>query len=111
MRGMRSYVVQEKLANFARGRKNLELEILSYDVAGHDNRTAVAVSHFIFGVVVRQTLASGPKEYRYPGLIEKEGIVWLGQSVFLLIPERASELRRFLESKGVAFGIIRVRIA
>ncbi len=95
--------------NFARGRRSQDLEILSYDVAGHDNRTAVAVSHFIFGVVVRQAVNGGSKEYRYPGMIEKEGVVWLGQSVFLLTPERARELRGFLESKGVAFGGIRVR--
>jgi hypothetical protein len=108
---MRSYVVRERLMRFATSRRNQLLEILSYDVAGHDNRTAVAVSHFIFGSVVRQSVNGGMKEYRYPGMIEKEGVVWLGQSVFLVTPERARELRRFLESKGVAYGGIRVRTA
>jgi len=106
---MRSYAVRERLARFASSRRSENLEILSYDVAGHDNRTAVAVSHFIFGSVVRQPVNGGMKEYRYPGMIEKDGVVWLGQSVFLLVPERATELRNYLESKGVAYGAIRVR--
>jgi len=108
---MRSYVVRERLQRFAIARRSETLEILSYDVAGHDNRTAVAVSHFIFGTAVRQAVDGGMKEYRYPGMIEKDGVVWLGQSVFLLTPERARDLRAFLESKGVAYGAIRVRTA
>src|SRR6266511_1593348 len=101
MRVMRSYAVRERLLRFALARRSEILEILSYDVAGRDNRTAVAVSHFIFGTVVRQAVDGGIKEYRYPGMIEKDGVVWLGQSVFLLTSERARELRGFLDSKGV----------
>ena len=109
MRGMRSYVVRDRLVKFAISRAGQDLDILSYDIAGRDNRMAVAVSHYLFGSVSRKQVNGGIKEYRYPGLIEREGVVWLGQSVFLLTPARSRELRAFLDSKGVAYGRISVR--
>src|SRR2546428_13636244 len=106
MRGMRSYAVRERLARFASSRRSENLEILSYDVAGHDNRTAVAVSHFIFGSVVRQPVNGGMKEYRYPGMIEKDGVVWLGQAAVCQVPQRPTGLRNYLEFKGIGSGAI-----
>lgn len=110
MRGMRSSIVRNLLQQFALSQRGRDLEIVSYDVAGHDNVTAVAVSRFIFGSTARPRANGTTKEYRYPGLIAKPGVVWLGQSVFLLQPERARELRVFLEAKGVAYGTLRVRV-
>jgi len=109
MKGMRSQLVRERLTRFAADQRDQTMEIVSYDVAGHDNSTAVAISHYIFGRTDRVRVNGGCKEYRYPGLIEKDGIVWLGQSVFLLTTERSMELRGFLDSKGVAYGQLRVR--
>ena len=108
MHGMRSKVAKDRLREFTAAHQSQPLEILSYDVAGHDNRTAVAVSHFIYGFAVKAKVNGATKEYRYPGFIERDGVVWLGQSVLLLTPERASELRVFLEAKGVAHWGIRV---
>ncbi len=108
MKGMRSHLVRERLMRFAVAERG-PIEIVSYDVAGRDNSTAVAVAHFVFG---RTDFVGGNgtrKEYRYAGLIEKPG-VWLGQSVFLLTPERSRELRSFLDSKGVAYGKLTVRV-
>ncbi len=96
---------------FALGRRGHRLEIVSYDVPGDDNSTAVAISHFVFGRTDRARVNGGFKEYRYPGLIEKSDVVWLGQSVFLLSPERSEEMRRFLDSRGVAHGRLIVRTA
>ena len=110
MRGMRSQAVRGRLQEFASSHRGRGLEIVSYDVAGHDNATAVAVAHFIFGTTACSRSVKILKEYRYPGLIEKPGVVWLGQSVFLLIPDRSSELRAFLVSKGVAHGRLSVRV-
>ena len=70
----------------------------------------MAVSHFIFGARVRAAGNGTAKEYRYPGLIEKLGVVWLGQSVFLLTPQRSVELRQYLGAKGVAHERIFVRV-
>ncbi|MGI0149893.1 MAG: hypothetical protein ACREDF_10235 [Thermoplasmata archaeon] len=107
---MRSYLVRDRLRHFAFAKKHRPLEIVSYDVPGHDNRTAVAIAHFMFGRTTRSSANGVAKEYRYPGLIEKDGVVWLGQSVFLLTPERSSELQQFLGSRGVAFGRISVHV-
>jgi len=109
MKGMRSYSVREKLIRFALSKHGQPLEIVSYDVAGHDHATAMAVYHFIFGAVTRSQVNGGTKEYRYPGLLSKPGVVWLGQSVFLLTQERFAELRAFLERRGVAYGRLSVR--
>ncbi len=106
---MRSNLVRERLARFVNGHRSLLLEILSYDVPGRDNAIAVAVAHFIFGYSVRARSNGGMREYRYPGFIERKGVVWLGQSVFLLTPEKSRELQAYLNSKGVAHGKISVR--
>ncbi len=109
MRGMRSNLVRERLMRFVAGHRSRLLHVLSYDIPGHDNAIAVAVAHFVFGYSVRARANGGVREYRYPGFIEKDGVVWLGQSVFLLTPERSRELQRFLDSKGVAHGKISVQ--
>jgi len=109
MRGMRSHLVKDRLQSFASAQHNRGLEIVSYDIAGHDKHTSVEIARFVFGTRTKARIRSGIKEYRYPGMIEKDGVVWLGHSVFLLVPERATELRNYLESKGVAYGAIRVR--
>ncbi len=108
---MRSSAVRDKLVRFGLSYRGRQLAILSYDISGHDNATAVAVCLHIFGRRARvKSAGGGIKEYRYPGFIEKAGVVWLGQSVFLLRPDRFEELRRFLDAKGVAYGTLRVRI-
>jgi len=111
MRGMRSYLVRERLMRFAGSQGVRPIEIVSYDVPGQRNAIAVAVSHFVFGRTDRARVNGGYKEYRYPGLIEKPGVVWMGQSVFLLTRERSEELRTFLDGRGVAYGRVVVRSA
>lgn len=110
MRGMRSYLVRDRLRSFALAQRGRALEIVSYDVPGHENATAVAIAHFVFGRTVRAHVDGGAKNYRYPGFIEKEGVVWLGQSVFLLTPQRSRELQEFLSARGVAYGRLSVRV-
>jgi len=104
-------MVRERLMRFAASRGAQPIEIVSYDVPGDNNATAVAVSHFVFGRTDRVRVNGGQKEYHYPGLIERPGVVWMGQSVFLLSPERSEEMRGFLERRGVAYGRIVVRPA
>jgi hypothetical protein len=109
MKGMRSYTVRNRLLTFAGSHHGRTLEILSYDISGRDHSTAMAVYHFIFGSTKR--VDGGAKTYRYPGMIEKAGVVWFGQSVFLLTQERSAKLRKFLDARGVAYGILRVMVS
>ena len=110
MRGMRSHLVRDRLRSFAFAQRSRGLEIVSYDIAGHDRRTSVEIARFVFGTRTKARIRGCVKEYRYPGFIEKEGVVWLGQSVFLLTPQRSRELRDFLGTRSVAYGHIGVRI-
>jgi len=105
---MFSYAIRDRLLRFASQHRGAPLELVSYDVSGHDNRTAVAICHFLFGHVTRGSNGHG-KEYRYPGFVEREGVVWVGQSVFLVTPLRSEELRTFLASKVVAHGRVHIR--
>ncbi len=62
---------------------------------------ANAVWAFIHG----RTIRTDGKEYRYPGFVEKEGVRYLGQSVFFVLPHRLRELTRFLASRGVEYEV------
>ena len=110
MRGMRSHLVKDRLQSFASAQRSRGLEIVSYDIAGHDKHTSVEIARFVFGTRTKARIRGGIKEYRYPGFIEREGVVWLGQSVFLLTPRRSRELRDFLGTRSVAYGHLGVRI-
>lgn len=68
------------------------------------------VARFVFGSQTKARIRGGVKEYRYPGFLEKEGVVWLGQSVFLLTTQRSRELRDFLGARRVAYGHLDIRI-
>jgi len=111
MRGLRSYLVRDRLRHFAHARRGQLLDVLSYDIPGRDNATAVAVAHFLFGRTERGRGNGSARPYRYEGFVEKEGVVWLGQSVFLLTPQRSRELQDFLASRGVAFERVSVQVA
>lgn len=110
MKGMRSHLVRDRLRSFATAQRRRMLEIVSYDVSGRDKRTSVEIARFLFGTRTKAAVRGGVKEYSYPGFVEKEGVVWLGQSVFLLTPSRARELRDFLGTRGVAYGHLDVRV-
>ncbi|HYT01064.1 MAG TPA: hypothetical protein VEO20_10425 [Thermoplasmata archaeon] len=110
MRGMRSHLVRDRLQSFARAQRSRSLEIVSYDIPGHDKALSVQIARFVFGSRTKARVRGGLKEYHYPGFIEKEGVVWLGQSVFLLTPHRSRELRDFLGAGSVAYGHLNVRV-
>ena len=65
MRGMRSSRIRDLLRRFAHDHRGRSLEIVSYDVSGHDNATAVAVAHYVFGRKDQARLDGGSKEYLY----------------------------------------------
>ncbi|OGS51521.1 MAG: hypothetical protein A3K65_06945 [Euryarchaeota archaeon RBG_16_68_12] len=110
MKGMRSSAVRDRLLRFGVAHRDRSMDLVSYDIAGSDGSTAYAVSVWIFGRTVRTEVDGGEKEYHYPGFLEKPGVVWVGQSVFLLTPERSREFQDYLNGKGVSYGRLKVRI-
>ena len=107
---MRSHLVRDRLRSFAVAQRSRTLDIVSYDIAGQDKHTSVEIARFVFGTRTNARVRGGVKEYRYPGFIEKEGVVWLGQSVLLLTPQRSRELRDYLGARCVAYSHLGVRI-
>ena len=79
--------------------------ILSYDVDGHDRATAVRVCQLIFGRRNTTTRAGVTVPYKQGGFIHRPGVVWVGQSVFILPERDAFELRGRLEAMGVSIGL------
>ncbi|HLB67129.1 MAG TPA: hypothetical protein VJN63_01425 [Thermoplasmata archaeon] len=79
--------------------------ILSYDVDGHDRSTAVRVCQLIFGRRNTTTRAGVSVPYKRGGFIHRPGVVWVGQSVFILSERDAFELCGRLETMGVSVGL------
>ena len=55
------------------------------------------VRRFIFG----HTVSTNGKTYHYPGLVELDGVRYLGQSVLFVARERLDPLRGFFRANGV----------
>jgi len=77
-----------------------ERVLLSYDVSGAARMVAARVCQIIFG---RVRISEGPVKVRYQekGFIHRPGVVWVGQSVFVMPPSDASELSDRLHGLGV----------
>jgi len=76
MRGMRSHLVRDRLRSFAIAQHRRALEIVSYDIAGHDKHTSVQVARFVFGTQTKARIRGGVKEYRSPGSLRRRE--WCG---------------------------------
>ncbi len=77
--------------------------LLSYDVSANARSAAVKVCHLIFGR--SDSPPDGPVPY-----IRRRGVVWVGQSVFLLPREEAESMARELEALGAVVRMARIRI-
>jgi len=78
--------------------------LLSYDVAGAARSLSVRVAQLIFG-----RSDAGPDAP--PPYIARPGVVWIGQSVFLMPGPVAMELAEKLRGLGAAVTTARVTIA
>src|SRR5207247_3479804 len=96
MRGMRSHLVKERLRSFASAQRNRGLEIVSYDIAGHDKHTSVEIARFVFGTRTKARIRGGIKEYRYTGFIERDGVIWIGKYYFYQITINLIEVHDIL---------------
>ncbi len=85
-----------------------ERVLLSYDVQGAARSTAARVCQILFGRV--RTDAQG-RVRRQEGFVHRPGVVWIGQSVFVLPPRDAEELAGKLRAIGVRVAVGPVSIA
>lgn len=71
--------------------------IVTWDVDSRNPAQCARLRRFVFGHAKRD----GARTYRYPGLVEKDGVRYLGQSVLFVTRERLQVLRDFLKSNGI----------
>lgn len=72
--------------------------LLSYDVEGTARSVAARACQIVFG---RTRPAVGGSRRQEPGFVHRPGVVWIGQSVFVLPPRDAEELAGRLRRLGV----------
>ena len=72
--------------------------IVTWDVDSGDAAMCGRLRRFIFGY----TLANNGREYRYQGLVERDGVRYVGQSVLFVTHARLLELQSFLRQQGVS---------
>ncbi|HEX9566471.1 MAG TPA: hypothetical protein VGA48_02615 [Thermoplasmata archaeon] len=77
------------------------LVLLSYDVSTTNRSAASRVAHLIFGR--KDMPEASPRPY-----ILRPGVVWIGQSVFVLPQPLAMELAEKLQGLGAAVTMARV---
>ena len=75
----------------------MEGYIVTWDVDSHNFSQCTRVRRFIFG----HTVSVNGKTYRYPGLVEFDGVRYLGQSVLFVMLSHLETLRGFLQANGV----------
>ncbi len=79
------------------------LVLLSYDVSGTNRSAASRVAHLIFGR--KDVPEKPPLPY-----IRRPGVVWIGQSVFVLPQSIAAELAEKLHGLGASVTMAHVSI-
>ena len=82
------------------GYEGSERILLSYDVSGATRPRAARVCHIVFGRTRRNAEGNGNERIE-KGFIHRPGVVWVGQSVLVLPPRDAEELRHKLRALGV----------
>ncbi len=85
-----------------------ERVLLSYDVEGPARSAAARACQILFGRV--RVDAHGARR-RQEGFVHRPGVVWIGQSVFVLPPRDAEELAARLRVLGVRVTMGPVSIA
>ena len=85
-----------------------ERVLLSYDVAGAARATAARVCQIVFG-----RTRPGTRGLRriQEGFVHRPGVVWIGQSVFVMPPRDAEELAARLRPLGVRVAMGAVSMA
>ena len=85
-----------------------ERVLLSYDISGAARATAARVCQIVFG---RTRQDARGRTRTQVGFVHRPGVVWIGQSVFVLPPGDAEELAARLRTLGVRVATGTVSIA
>lgn len=80
--------------------------IVTWDVDSADAAMCSRLRRFVFGY----SLADKDRTYRYPGLVEREGVRYLGQSVLFVTQDRLAELQGFLRRHAIAHVVTRASL-
>ncbi|TLZ72308.1 MAG: hypothetical protein E6K14_07020 [Methanobacteriota archaeon] len=86
---------------------NGERVLFSYDATGASRAAAVQVCRIIFG---RRRVDTNGVAHDEKGFIDRSGVVWIGQSVFILPPRDGEELATKLGHLGVRVAMAPVTI-
>ncbi len=71
--------------------------LVTWDVDSADPAACARLRRFVFGYTCEKT----GRRYAYPGLLERPGVRYLGQSVVFVPAEALSPLRSFLGGEGI----------
>lgn len=77
---------------------SLRGHIVTWDVDSRDRALCAAVNRFVLGHSVRK----GGRTYRYPGLVGRRGVRYLGQSVIFVTAEDLPRVREFFARRAIA---------
>jgi len=77
--------------------------LVSYDIQARRRSECSMVQQYVFGRTVVKTVDGRAKRYRYPGLVAKQGVERLGQSVLMMREEEAEAFTGFLARLRVSF--------
>lgn len=80
--------------------------MVTWDVDSRNRSACARLQRFIYGY----TLVANGREYHYPGVVERDGVRYLGQSVLLVRPNLLPGITRGLEEIGVAHEVERASI-
>ncbi len=80
--------------------------IVSYDV--QRGRGGSLVYQFVQGRTVTVHAAGRKRRYRYAGLVGRDGVIRLGQSVLMMKEDDAEDLMSFLRRSNVSYTTERV---
>jgi len=103
-------IVAKKQASIRRARRQRQGAVIGFivtwDVDSGDAAMCARVRRFIFGY----ELSAPSKTYRYPGLVDREGVRYLGQSVLFVTHDRTVETQGFLRQNGVPHVVTRATL-
>ncbi len=76
--------------------------LVTWDADSRNASLCARLSRFVFGYEIRKN----GKRYRYPGLIERRDVRYIGQSVLFVEETGLAELRSFLSSNGIDYVVV-----
>ena len=80
--------------------------IVTWDVDSANTVVCGKIRRYVFGYTSRK----GGKVYRYPGLVERDGVRYLGQSVLFVSQPSLGLLTEYLRRQGIGHMVIEASV-